>query len=163
MRGLELAASLDEARWNARPARGGWAPAECMVHLNLTARQMVPLMRAAVAEVRGKNRRVEPPYRLTLLARGLRWFLEPPYRMKIATQPSFIPGAAASKGEILAVWNECHDGYEALAQECEGLDLDHAILTSPFDPKGRSRYSVYAAFLILAAHERRHLWQAEQS
>ena len=31
----------------------------------------------------------------------------------------------------------------------------------PFD--SRVKYNVYSAFLIVAAHQRRHLWQAEQA
>jgi hypothetical protein len=162
VRGLELAALLDDARWSARPERGGWSPAESMAHLNLTAIEMLQLMRAAVTEARAKDWRGDKPFRLSLMARGLRWFLEPPYRMKIATQPAFVPGSAAPKTEILAAWNQCHDGFDELIRESQGLDLDRAILISPFDPKRRVRYSVYAAFLILAAHERRHLWQISQ-
>ena len=160
VRGVELAASISEDKWNKRAESGGWSPAECMVHLNLTAMEMSKLMRAAIGEVRSKNWRAQEPYRLSLLARGLRWFLDPPYRMKTGTQPAFVPGGEASKIDVLADWNRCHDSYDELIRESEGLDLGRAIITSPFDPKGRARYSVYAAFLILAAHERRHLWQA---
>ena len=35
------------------------------------------------------------------------------------------------------------------------------FVISPFDK--RVKYNMYSAFRILIAHERRHLWQAEQA
>jgi hypothetical protein len=34
-------------------------------------------------------------------------------------------------------------------------------MISPFD--SRVRYNLFSAFRIIAAHQRRHLWQAEQA
>ena len=41
----------------------------------------------------------------------------------------------------------------------DGLDITRIRVTSPFNTS--LRYSAYSALHILAAHERRHLWQAE--
>jgi hypothetical protein len=41
-----------------------------------------------------------------------------------------------------------------------GLAIDKVRVTSPV--YARISYNVYGAFCILTAHERRHLWQAEQ-
>ena len=40
------------------------------------------------------------------------------------------------------------------------LALDQAQIVSPFGEK--VKYNLYAAFVPIAAHLRRHLWQAEQ-
>jgi hypothetical protein len=42
----------------------------------------------------------------------------------------------------------------------DGLDVTTIRVTSPFNAS--LRYSAYSALHILAAHERRHLWQAER-
>ena len=47
-RAEQLADSVDEAQWGRRPASGGWSPAECIVHLNLTTDQFLPLIREQV-------------------------------------------------------------------------------------------------------------------
>ena len=39
--------------------------------------------------------------------------------------------------------------------------LEKATITSPFSK--RMRYNAYSCFQVLAARERRHLWQAEQA
>jgi hypothetical protein len=43
----------------------------------------------------------------------------------------------------------------------DGVALDRATIISPFNR--RLRYNLLSMFAILAAHERRHLWQAERA
>ena len=54
------------------------------------------------------------------------------------------------QGKIAELIHEAHD-----------LDLRRVKIVSPFDK--RVKYNVYSAFRILIAHQRRHLWQAEQA
>ena len=44
---------------------------------------------------------------------------------------------------------------------CEGLAIDKVKIPSPFN--SRVRYSVWSSLVVTAAHERRHLWQAERA
>jgi hypothetical protein len=48
----------------------------------------------------------------------------------------------------------------AVIHEGAGLDLNRIRFHNPFI--GLLRFTVGAGFLIVAAHDRRHLWQAEQ-
>jgi hypothetical protein len=43
----------------------------------------------------------------------------------------------------------------------DGLPIDAVKITSPVD--ARARYNVFAALSIMARHQHRHLWQAEQA
>ena len=43
----------------------------------------------------------------------------------------------------------------------KGRDLNRLKIVSPFG--ARLSYNVYSAFRVLAAHERRHVWQAERA
>jgi len=45
-------------------------------------------------------------------------------------------------------------------QSAAGLAIDQVKIESPV--YARFNYNVYGAFRMLAAHERRHLWQMEQ-
>jgi hypothetical protein len=47
-----------------------------------------------------------------------------------------------------------------LLAEANGLAIDRLRIASPF--ARQIRYSVYSAFRLIAVHQRRHLWQAEQ-
>ena len=80
--------------------------------------------------------------------------------MKAATQPAFVPGSEAAKSDVMREWEAGHRALDCLIADAAGLALDRPMIVSPFDPKGYMRYSVYAALLIVAAHERRHLRQA---
>lgn len=160
--GHRLAETLDESQWIRRSASGGWSPSECMKHLNLTLSEMLPLLEAGVEEARRNQWQTQGPLSIGMVPRLLCWFLEPPYRVKVATQPAFLPGVVATKAEAMAAWDRWHQALDELILRSDGLALDRPKLVSPFDPKGKMRYSVYAGLLILAAHERRHLWQASR-
>ena len=43
----------------------------------------------------------------------------------------------------------------------DGLALDQYLIPSPFAKS--MRYNLYSAFVLIAVHERRHLWQADQA
>jgi hypothetical protein len=45
-------------------------------------------------------------------------------------------------------------------EAADGLPLSKVWITSPFN--ARVRYNLYACLTVLARHEHRHLWQAEQ-
>ena len=169
-RGHHLADPLDERTWASRPPDGGWSVAECFIHLNLTAERMLALCRDGLDRTRRESGSDGPraaPGQAGALSRDLTgrllaWYLEPPYRLKSRTQPAFVPAASAPKADVMASWDREHDAIDAFLTECAGWRIDKARIASPFDPRGRLRYSVYSALLVVAAHERRHLWQAER-
>ena len=123
---------------------------------------MLPLLHAGVDEARKNQWRALGPLSVGIVPRLLCWLMEPPYRIKSATQPAFVPGAFATKAQTLAAWDRWHNDLDDLILRSDGLSLDRPVIVSPFDPKGKMRYSVYAGLLIVAAHERRHLWQASR-
>lgn len=160
-RAERLAGSLDEEQWSKRPASGGWSPAECLVHLNLTAEQFLPLIREQVR--RGTEQRLVGvgPYRKDLKGRLLTWVIEPPVRrLKVKTSEAFVP-QAESKDRVLARFGDLQAELEAEILASDGLDLNRLKLASPFN--SRLKYNLFSCFAIITAHERRHLWQAEQA
>jgi len=162
-RGRELAAALDAAAWARRPASGGWSAAECLGHLNITTKTMAPLMREAIDRAHTSGQPPASALKADLLGRLLAWFLEPPYRVRGTTRPAFVPSADLPKASVLEEWDRQHRELGALVDLARGTAIDRVKIVSPFDPRGRLRYSVYSAFLILVAHERRHLWQASKA
>jgi hypothetical protein len=48
-----------------------------------------------------------------------------------------------------------------LVQASIDLDLNRIKITSPIS--NQVRYNLYSCFLVIAAHQRRHLWQAERT
>jgi hypothetical protein len=49
----------------------------------------------------------------------------------------------------------------AALRRCRGRAVDQVKMASPVD--ARIRYSIWSSFVVTAAHQRRHLWQAERA
>jgi len=48
-----------------------------------------------------------------------------------------------------------------MLRSAANLNLNRIRITSPLS--NHVRYNLYSCFLIIAAHQRRHIWQAEQT
>jgi hypothetical protein len=161
-RAQEIAADLSPALLGRRPDPGAWSVAECLAHLSLTADAYLPAIREALAGGRRRQlvRTGGASFRIEFTARMLAWWLEPPYRMKSRTTAAFVPGVERPEDALSDFLVRQRQLLDLLA-EAEGLALDRLEIESPFAK--RLRYNVYAAFLLVAVHERRHLWQAGQT
>src|SRR5262245_31704868 len=65
-----------------RPSPANWSALECVVHLNLATRAMLPGIRQAV-EAAPQNSQPRSPYKMDLVGRLLAWSLEPPVLVKL--------------------------------------------------------------------------------
>lgn len=156
-----LAARLDESAWRKRPGPERWSPIECVAHLNLTSHAMLPLIRSGTAEARSSGRPAPDRYRRDF--RGwLIWYgVKTPGRFRTRTPASFVPSAERPVRDVLDEFERMRTEQVACAAAADGLAIDRVFIASPFDQ--RMRYSVYSALTVLAAHEHRHLVQAEDA
>ncbi len=157
----ERLGQLDETRFKSRPAPDAWSPAECVAHLTITTERFLPLLDAAIGACPTVHTAPAPKYGTGFMGWLLAAMLEPPARFKIRTTPGFVPSADGPQRGILDAFAASQRELRQRVHNAEGRDLARASLQSPFD--ARVRYNTYAAFVILAAHQRRHLWQAEQA
>lgn len=155
-----LADAAPDAQWSARPVGGGWSAAECITHLTMTTNAYLPLLEAARARV-STLAPLPARYRREFGAWLLEHFLEPPARMRSKTIGAFVPGAADPKADTIAALARSQDALLSWIDTAQHTALDHAMITSPFNE--RLRYNAYAALCVMAAHQRRHLWQAERA
>lgn len=156
-----LAAAVPADRWARRPPSGGWSPAECVAHLNLTSRVFVPQLREAVAQARTRGGAAPARYRRGLIGWLLLRAVAPGKGIKVRTAPSFVPDAAAPAAELLAEFDRLQEEQMELLRQADGLPIDRIKVASPFDR--RVKYNAFAALSILPAHQHRHLLQAEQA
>jgi len=157
----ELTARLDDAAFNARPKSGGWSAAECLEHLNMSTRAYLPLFDAALERARVKAPRQSIRYRRDLLGWFLCRSLEPPAKTKFKTTPTFMPPSSAhEKSRVVGDFEALQVEVARRLDAASGLDIDRVRVPSPFN--ARLKYSVYSAFCVIPAHQRRHLWQAER-
>lgn len=160
-RAWALVHSTDGRMFTVRPHPSSWSAAECIAHLSMSTEMFLPVVSAAMdeAERRGLKPRREP--RMDLLGSTLRWFLEPPIRRRIKTSVPFVPRAVRAKADAFAEFATLQGKLAELLGRAREVDISGVKIVSPFDR--RVRYNVYSAFRIILAHQRRHLWQAEQA
>jgi hypothetical protein len=102
----------------------------------------------------------ESEYRPSWIWRKFIEALEPPVKRKFKAAPAFLPTEQRTAPEVLKDFLEAHKGLLASIPRLEALDLGKIRIVSPF--AAWMRYPLGLVFLIVPAHCRRHLWQAEQ-
>jgi DinB superfamily len=157
-----LVRTVSEGKWHVRPDPARWSMAECVEHLNLTARAYLPLLRTALASGREASGSNAPPRRYYRDPVGwLMWRMAgPPVRHRVKTTSAFIPSAGRPLAELVTEFDQLQEDQIRCTRDADGLPLKRLWIRSPFDQ--RIRYNVYSCLTILPRHQQRHLWQAEQ-
>ena len=148
----------EQRQYRARFNR--WSVAECVVHLNLTTNAFLPPLRQALQQCRTLGISQVKRYRCDPLGWLLRISLPPPVRFRSRTSAAFLPEAGTSVDDIVETFRRLQDTLLELLRESDSLPLNRVKLRSPFN--NRISYNVYSCYGIIAAHQHRHLWQAEQ-
>jgi hypothetical protein len=159
LRAEALVLGLTREELTRQPEPGKWSIAECILHLNLTASVMQPLMEKAIAQARHDNNVGTGPFGIGLKGRLLVWIAEPPPKFRMPAPPHLRPTARIDDPiKLVPDFLKAQDGWERLIRESAGLDLAKIKVGKRFSPF-RARFA--AALPWMMAHQRRHLLQAE--
>jgi len=156
-----LRAKVPPEIWKRRPSPERWSPGECVAHLNLSSAAMVPLVRAGLEEARRRARPAPSRYRRDFVGWLLWKGLGPGKGFKTKAIPAWVPSGEHHPDQLVAEFERWQTQQIACVREADGLPIDAVKITSPVD--ARARYNVFAALSIMARHQHRHLWQAEQA
>lgn len=154
--GREL--SPEQLRW--RPSETSWSIAQCIDHLAVAGRAYLGPLRQGAEEARRRGWMRREPIEPSWIERKLVYTLEPPPRLRLPAPGKIVP---ALDKEPAAVWRDfaaVQAEAAALLKESADLDLNRARFVNPFLSLVRMR--VGSGFLVITAHERRHLWQAQK-
>ena len=157
MRAGELMRGRSKADLSQRPDPDTWSVAECFDHLAQTTRAFLPAIAEAISSAQSLSdkRALRTGAFAALVVRKL----EPPYRLRMQVLAQIAP----KQTDIDAAWNGFVESQNQLLEtvrSAAGLAIDKVKVQSPV--YARISYNVYGALCIIAAHERRHIWQAEQ-
>jgi hypothetical protein len=144
-----------------RPGEARWSAAECVAHLNLSNRAYVSPLDTAIRELKEKEMAATDSFHLSWNARLLKYWLEPPSRLRLPTTAPFQPLPVRDTEPVFREFLALEKELEEKLDSARGLALDGVKIHSPFAEK--MKYNCYSAFVLIAAHNRRHLWQAEQA
>jgi len=101
------------------------------------------------------------PFRRDFMGWMLCKFVEPPYKRKIDTPPKFDPPEVEPAERVLADWDRLQRELGKRIDAADGLALNKVKVASPFNEK--LKYNLLSALMVIPAHQRRHIWQAEQT
>jgi hypothetical protein len=147
----------EQAQW--RPAPRRWSIVENVDHLTTTGRVYLPAFDDAVDVARSRSLYREGPFRYGVLERLMAWSMEPPIRFRLRNPRSLTPGPLRPLDDAMRDFHALQRELRDRIRGANGLDLSVTKVRSPL-----ARWlvlSMGAAFRILRAHERRHLWQAQ--
>lgn len=139
---------------SGKAASTGWDAAQCLLHLDLTANAFLSQWNRALAQT---NRSPGSNY-----AFWWRWFLhniENPARLKSKTSEKFDSKASPTLEEAAATYLTTRNKIFPLASAMQAASLGGTPVISPF--ASWMSYPMDFSFDLVAAHELRHIRQAE--
>lgn len=155
-----LVSPLSERQFTWRPNPDVWSISHCIDHLNATARTYLPALDEGIADAIRRGIYAEGPFQYNWLGRFIVWSMQPPPRLKFTAPPSFQPAPSRARAEIMAAFRAYQVQFVDRLRQANGLDLARARVTSPTNRW--VRLPLGSALALQIAHQRRHLWQAQQ-
>lgn len=155
-----LVAPLSDQQFTWQPAPDVWSVSLCLDHLNVTARQYLPVMDDGIADAVRRGFYRPGPYWYNWIGRMIVYSMQPTTRMRTGAPMAFRPTPGRSRHDVMAAFRAFQVQYVDRLHQANGLDLARARVTSPVVrwvsmPLGSS-------FAAMLAHERRHLEQARR-
>jgi hypothetical protein len=157
LRARTLVAGRSQADLTLSLDSTSWSVAQCLDHLAQTTNAFIPALSAAITS--SPRLTANRALRTGVLTRLFIRNLEPPYRLRFKVLSPLAP----RRLDFNSAWVAFEQSQAQLAKTIQfaiGLAVDKVRVESPV--YARFSYNVYGALRMLAAHERRHLWQIEQ-
>lgn len=156
-----LVAGLTEEQLHWQPENGrAWSIAQCLEHLATMNVVYGGAVRTGIDSARasGSTRRGAG----TLGFFGARWVraMEPPVKQRMRSPGSTRPSSGLPREEVLRRYHAAHVMVREMVRDAATIDVNRATFRNPFIRLIRVR--VVTGLHVIPAHDRRHLWQAEQ-
>ena len=156
-----IASKLSDEQFNWQPDGGrGWSVAQCLEHLAAINVVYGDAIVTGIERARRNGWRRSGPLTPGFFGRKFIASQEPPVKRRVSAPGKVRPGSRLPRTEILRRYHEAHDRVKQAIREAAPIDANRATFANPF--LGVVRVKVATGLLVVAAHDRRHLWQAEQ-
>jgi hypothetical protein len=153
-----LTAPLSDEQFMWRPGQDSWSIAECLDHLNATARVYLPALDEGIADAIRQGVYGEGPFKYNWLGRLSVRFSD--MRVRFKAPEDMQPGPGRSRREILAAFRAYQVQYIDRLRQANGVDLSRARVRVPVT--SWVRIPLGSGFAVMVAHSRRHLAQARR-
>ncbi|HXG54609.1 MAG TPA: DinB family protein [Vicinamibacterales bacterium] len=156
-----IAARVTDEAFQWQPDGGRrWSIAQCLDHLAAVNGLYTAAIRVGVKNAQALGWTRTGPAVPGFLGRRFIALQEPPVTRRVRAPEKVQPRPRRSREEIMKAYRDAHDDFRQLVSECAQLDVNRATFPNPFFSLVRVKVST--GLLVLPAHNRRHLWQAEQ-
>ena len=156
----ELLKDLTDDNLNQRPAGNSWSVAECIDHLSKIGKDYTGLIEAEINRGRENNIVSNGTYSFTWIGKMFFKPIEPPVKRKFKAPKIWKPVQEHSIEKTKTEFLSLQDKFIELLKKAKGLNLNKLKVVSP--ATRLVRFNLIDILNVLAAHQRRHLWQAEQ-
>jgi len=152
-----LPLTVEQVRW--RPSPRSWSIAECLHHLNLTIEFYLPGIDRAIALGRRHNGASNQLDRYSFEEIRALQQVEPPVTAPMAAAGAVLPAVGVELDQLVEQFYATREQYADAVRGSSGLDLPGVRIAEPLVPGIRT---LGATLAFIAAHDRRHMWQAER-
>ncbi len=142
--------------WRAHS--GAWSVAECLDHIATANRVYLAPMEPSAVRARASGSRRRGVARPGLVGGWFVRYLEPPVKLKGKAPRKIRPRSAPALDDAYTSFLAMQDEVRAFIRNYAEIDLARVAFPNPFI-RG-VRFSLATGLHVIAAHERRHLWQA---
>ena len=155
-----LASRVNDEELFWQPDEGRWSIALCLNHLATANRVYGASIRSAVDHARAQGWTRRGPAAPGVFGRMFAASLEPPVKRRTPAPAKIKPPPVSSREAVLEAYHQAHDDLRGTLRDAAEIDVNRATFVNPFIRF--IRVKVATGFSVIAAHDRRHLWQAEQ-
>lgn len=155
-----LVSPLTDGQFAWQPSPEAWSVAQCMDHLNASARVYLPVLDEGIADAIRRGLYGPGPYVYNAIGRLHVYFAQPSTRIRARAAARLLPAPGRPRSEIMAAFRAYQVQYIDRLRQANGLDLARARVASP--AIAWLRIPLGSAFALTIAHERRHLAQARR-
>jgi hypothetical protein len=153
-----LVEGLSDQQLNSHPNDRSWSIAQCLDHLARMNTTYAAAMTTTVEQAAntGAGGLILPGWPSRHFIRSM----DAPAKQKFKAPKVGVPRTFISGAEALQGFTRSHDELRALVTRAADVDVNRVRFKNPFVPL--LRFTVGTGMLVILAHDRRHLWQAEQ-
>jgi hypothetical protein len=155
-----LLSRVSDAQFFWQPDEGrSWSIAQCFDHLAVTHAIYGHAMAEAIQTARARRLTGGGPIESSFFGRQFLKSMEPPVTRRFRAPGKVIPRTHKTRDEIVGEFREGHERLRAMIRAAAEIDVNRATFRNPFFRLFSVR--VGTGLRVGPAHDRRHVWQAE--
>jgi hypothetical protein len=161
---IQIFTVLSEEQARERPDPTSWSVGECVDHLCVVGRKLLPRIDAGLTKAREKGWYSDGPFRYSWWGN---WFVRAsgagdyPPKQKVKTPKLYRPVHEWPVEELVRSFTHLQDEYLSRIRTANGIDLARVKITSP--AARLLRLSLGQWLELLVGHQERHLLQARDT